>query len=289
MRGSAGAAWLDSLADRISAIEQQWHLRAGGPAAQLRFNYVAHAQLADGRPAILKLSIPTEREFLTEARALQHFDGHGCARLLDVDFEAGAMLIEGLQPGTPLDAYGTEAERIRVTAEVMRALWRPTPAEHYFPTVAYWCSGFKRLLRDRYGGTSGPLPEPLVSRAEALSADLVASQTEHVLLHGDLHWFNILAAEREPWLAIDPKGVIGEPAYEVGDLLRNRIPSDDASAALSRRIDQLAEILGFNPQRLRAWGFVQAILSAVWSLDDGHPSPDWALRAAEALLPVQGP
>jgi streptomycin 6-kinase len=98
---------------------------------------------------------------------------------------------------------------------------------------------------------------------------------EPVLLHGDLHHFNILAAERQPWLALDPKGVVGEPAYEVGALLRNPYPEfltwPNLDRVLARRVNQLAEELGFDRERLVGWGFAQAVLSGWWSYEDhGH-------------------
>ena len=96
-----------------------------------------------------------------------------------------------------------------------------------------------------------------------------------MLLHGDLHHGNILSAERQPWLALDPKGVVGEAEYEVGALLRNPMPQilDEAQPRqlLSRRVDQLAEELGFDRARLIGWGLAQAVLSAWWTYEDhGH-------------------
>jgi streptomycin 6-kinase len=115
---------------------------------------------------------------------------------------------------------------------------------------------------------------------------------EAVLLHGDLHHFNILAAERQPWLAIDPKGVVGEPAYEVGPLLLNPWPQllkmPRPRQILARRVDQarssaLAAELGFDRTRLVGWGVAQAVLSAWWSIEDGASGWSYAIRVAELL------
>jgi streptomycin 6-kinase len=222
--------------------------------------------------------------------ALRLYDGHGCARLLRCEPEAGAMLLERLRPGTPLASLPDDEAATRIAADVMRALWRPAPEGHALPTTSKWMAGLGRL-RKSFGGGTGPLPQPAVGRAEGLAAELGASAAAPVVLHGDLHHFNILAAERVSWLAIDPKGVVGEPAYEPGALLRNPVPNvfgwPDLKARTARRATVLAEQLGLPRQRIAGWGYVQMVLSAWWSLEDGGaPNPQWQalLEALEPLL-----
>ena len=115
--------------------------------------------------------------------------------------------------------------------------------------------------------------------------------TEQVLLHGDLHHENILAAERASWLAIDPKGVIGEPAYETGALLRNRLPNlldaPQAVRVLTRRIDQLSEMLYFARARVRNWAMAQAVLSMWWTIEDGGDISQDQLTCAEMLASIK--
>jgi len=140
-------------------------------------------------------------------------------------------------------------------------------------------------------GHSGPLPIDLVVRAGGLMRELCASATERVVLHGDLHHDNILRATREPWLAIDPHGIVGDPGYEVGALLFNPDPDnrDDALTALvPSRIEQLADELVMPVDRVVAWGFVKAVMSDVWSAEDwpAAASPiSRALDVARLLLP----
>jgi streptomycin 6-kinase len=146
-------------------------------------------------------------------------------------------------------------------------------------------------LRTRYDGGTGPLPARLVDMAEQLFAELFAAEGAPVVLHGDLHHWNIAAAERQPWLALDPQGVTGEAAYEVGAWLRN--PMDPAHPHLmdqpdvariqARRLAQFAEILGFDRHRMAAWGVAQAVLSAWWTLD-GHNEVDHATLACAEVL-----
>jgi streptomycin 6-kinase len=126
----------------------------------------------------------------------------------------------------------------------------PAPPIHAIPTIVEWASGLSTLRR-RFDGGTGPLPVTLVDRAEALFAELIGSQGAGVILHGDLHHDNILSAEREPWLAIDSKGVIGEAEYEPGAFLRNRLLSQpDPAKTLARRVNHFAERLGFDRQRM---------------------------------------
>lgn len=287
VHGPAGAAWLADLPALLHACAKRWGLALGAPFA-LSYNYVAPATRADGTHAVLKLGVPNP-ELSGETAALRHYAGRGCARLLDADPAGGALLIERLLPGTSLAALEDDQAATRVAAGVMRALWQPPPAEHSFVSVARWGLGFGRL-RARFGGGPGPLPEPLVARAEALFAELLASSAAPALLHGDLHHDNILAAERAPWLAIDPKGVVGEPAYEVGAFLRNPIErvlrAPNPTRLLARRIAIFAEELGFERSRLAGWGFAQAVLSAWWSIEDHGHGWEHAITLAERLEPL---
>jgi streptomycin 6-kinase len=282
--GPAGADWLARLPAIIAECAEAWSLTIG-PPFPLSYNYVVAATRADGSPAVLKIGYP-HAELFTEVEALRCFDGRGIAGLLEVDRERSAFLIERLEPGAPLTSVEDVEQATRIAARVMRSLWCAPPAEHEFPTVAGWGRGFARL-RARFDGGTGPLPSGLVERAESLFADLLASSDTPMLLHGDLHHHNILSAGRAPWLAIDPKGLVGEPAYETGALLRNPwlrlLDMPDPVRLLARRIAILSEELGFDRRRVRDWAFAQAILSAWWSIEDHGSGWEFAAGCAEAL------
>jgi streptomycin 6-kinase len=291
MHGDAGQAWLNELPARIADYEYRWAIKVASPFANLSYNYVAPAVRADGSQAILKLGMP-HPELSSEIAALRLYDGSGGARLIEADPERGALLIERLLPGNMLLNLTDDDEATRIAAQVMRALWRPAPLapdNAVFPTAARWASGLQRL-RARYGGGTGPLPEDMVTRAEALFAELLTSSDASMLLHGDLHHENILSAERAPWLAIDPKGLIGEAEYEVGALMRNPLPRllalPDVTATLARRFDILAETLGFDRQRMIAWSWAQAILSAWWHIEDHGQGWEPTIALAERLAPL---
>ncbi len=283
--GDAGRDWLARLPAALVACAQRWDVVVAAPYTNLSYHFVAPGMRGDGQPVVVKMCAPTG-EFAREAEALRLFAGQGMARLLASDAAYEALLLERLVPGTPLRALDDDVRATSAAASVMRALWRPAPAEHPFPTVADWGRGLARL-REQYGGSTGPFPSALVAEAEARYADLCASMGPPTLLHGDLHHDNILAATRAPWLAIDPKGLIGEPAYETGALLRNWLPDllaqPQPGRILARRIDQLADELNLDRARIRAWAIYQAVLSAWWDVEDGG-QPSAAMLTCATLL-----
>ncbi len=279
-----GLAWLENLPALIADCEHRWSLKAL-PPFELSYNYVAPAIRADGTEVVLKLGVP-DGALTDEMTALRLWNGHGIVQLLDYDPEQGIMLLERLQPGTPLVAVEDDEEATRIFAGVARQLWIPAPAVHNFDTPQTWAEGMKRL-RKRFGGGAGPLPAKIVETAESLFADLLSSQADPVLLHGDLHHWNILSATRLPWLALDPKGIVGEPCYEVGAWLRNPVGhlfnQPSPSRLLARRVAILAEELGFDRRRILGWGVAQAVLSAWWSIEDHGQGWEEAVAIAEFL------
>jgi streptomycin 6-kinase len=272
----------------LAACAEQWAITVGPPFS-LSYNYVAAATRADGTPAVIKVCTPTG-EFATEAEALRLFDGRGAIRLLEVDREREAMLLERLQPGTALLAIEDDEEATVIAAAVMRKLWRPAPEGHPFPLVADWGKGFARM-RARFDGGSGPLPAALVVEAERLFAELDASAAAPVVLHGDLHHENILAGGRAPWMAIDPKGLVGEPAYEPGAWLRNPRPellaTPDSGRILTRGIAILSEAPGIDRARIRDWALAQAVLSAWWNIEDHGEGWEQTIECAELLAGIR--
>jgi streptomycin 6-kinase len=288
MNGEEGIAWLDCLPGVLANCERRWDITIG-PPFNLSFNYVAPAVRADGTQVVVKVCSLTD-EFPQQPEALRLVDGHGMVRLLEIDTAEEIMLLERLLPGTMLRDVEDDVVSTSCAASVMRKIWRPAPENHPFKTVQDWGKGFDRL-RQCYDGGTGPFPEALLEQAETLYRELSASMAAPVLLHGDLHHENILAAEREPWLAIDPKGLVGEPAYETGAWLRNPMPQlldmPWPGRILARRVDQLAEELGFDRARIRDWGLAQAMLSAWWSMEDSGELAVFAITCAELLAAIR--
>jgi len=285
VHGQAGVDWLNGLDMTIAECQRRWSLRVMPPFANLSYNFVAPVLFADGTEAVLKLGVPQD-DFLTEMEALRVYDGRGVVILLEADVGLGAMLLERLKPGMLLSNNTDDERATSICAQLMRRLWRPPPPEHQFPTVSQWSSGLEKL-RVRFGGSTGPFPANLVEKAERLFSELIGTMSAPVLLHGELHHYNILSAARKPWLAIDPKGVVGEAEYEVGAFVRNRLlPGTSPERLLARRLDQFAHELGFDRERILGWSFAQAVLSAWWSYEDSGYFGDEAIFCANLLAEI---
>ncbi len=291
--GDEGRAWLDDLPAILRTYADRWGLTIEKPYP-LSYNYVAPATREDGTRVVLKAGVPRE-QIACEIAALQHWAGDGAVRVLESDPPGGVFLLEHVAPGSPIIEID-DAEATQIAARLMRRIWRPAPVNHAFPTLADWGTAFADL-RARHGGTSGPLPQALFDRGAALYFDLVRSQAEPVVLHGDLHHWNILSAEREPWLVIDPHGVVGEPAFEVGAWMRNPAAFEDGPfkarslllqpdvrGILARRLDIFGEELQVDRDRVRDWGIAFAVLSACWSEESTH-AESWhqAMTVADHL------
>jgi streptomycin 6-kinase len=272
--GDAGERWLADLPELLAGIAADWGLTLGDPY-DLTFHYVAAVRCSDGTPAVLKVGFALS----VEATALAAFDGCGAARLLDADLDRGALLLEQVSPGGRLRDLvpAQDAEATAVLGGLMRRLHvPPVPG---LPTVL---SQVGALDRHR-----GPVPADLVAEAAALMRSLCATAPREAVLHGDLHHDNVLRGTREPWLAIDPHGLVGDPGYEIGSLLFNPRPEDrdpGLTALVPARLAQLSTALGEPADRLAAWGFVKAVLSSVWTTDSGGPL-DRALDVARLLRP----
>jgi streptomycin 6-kinase len=295
--GAEGEAFVRRLPALLAEYAHRWDLELLPPFA-LSYHYVVPALRGGREPVVVKAGVPGSEDLGAGTAALRLFDGQGMVRLLEDASDEGIVLLERVLPGRELVDFvlpgpGEDEVATRIAAGVFGRIWRPIPAQdaHHFPTVADMGDAFGEL-RAAYQGSSGPFPMALFDRAERLYRELAASQGEIVLLHGDLHHWNILSAEREPWLAIDPKGVAGEREFEAGALLKNpcdRVASwPDLPRLQARRLDILAEMLNLNRQRMAAWAFAFAVLSSVWVWEEtGAPDADM-LVVAEALLPQLG-
>jgi streptomycin 6-kinase len=262
--------------DVVPEILRTWDLEVEGEYPP-SWAWVARVRLTDGTAAVLKVVRDDEDpQARREAAALEHFGGEAAARVLAHDPQRGALLLECLRPGTPLTELAARDDDAATlaAADVMRRLRRPAPADGPFPDAAAYGDAL-------HGPAAAVLASALVAGARAEYADLCASAAAPVLVHGDLHHLNVLRAG-EGWKAIDPKGVLAEPAYETGALLRNPLGAPLDRPRLERRIALLAEALDLDAARIRAWARAQAVLAAVWCVEDGE-DPAWFTHCAGLL------
>jgi streptomycin 6-kinase len=258
--GAEGTRWLDTLPERVTALEQEWSLTAQ-PAfdADGSVSWVAPVQLSDGSQAVLKISIP-HPEARHEADALRLFDGDGAVRLLRASDDGFSLLLERCIPGTNLWPPEVE-EGNRIGAAVLRRLWRARDPDVPFDRLSDLAEEWgESLPRD---APAGGYDAELVTHAVELAEELAATQPEIRLLHGDFHPGNVLSAAREPWLAIDCKPLVGDPAFDLAQWLGNRCEaverSPDAVPVIRRQIDQMSDLLSLDPSRVAGWAFVKSV------------------------------
>ena len=240
----------------------------------------------EGRNVVLKVAKQEGDEFHS-GRILQAFAGDGATRVYE--FEMGAVLLERLEPGEQLVTLVKRAEDDRATeilAQVMNKLRDHQPPVGC-PTVADWGRGFDRYLQsgDRQ------IPRELVVEGRSLYQQLTASQRTTMLLHGDLQHYNVLLDNERGWVAIDPKGVIGELEYELGPLLRNPVDQPQLfanPATVNRRLETLTNLLHLDHTRALHWSLAQAVLSAIWDIEDGYhlDQNNPSLLLAQTLKPM---
>ena len=288
--GDPGRQWLADLPGTLTRLLADWDLQREPATYPLSFHWVGAVRTGDGRAAVLKVGLPGAEHLAAEAAALAWWQGRGAVRLLRFDPARGALLLERAEPGTPVTDLVPDGDTQATAAavEVLRRLHEtPPPADppdHRLEQLPERLRALDEHLtqpwRDRL------MPRELVDRARGVACDLLADAPPPRLLHGDLHHDNVLRASREPFLAIDPHGVVGDPAYDTGAWLYNPGPRDDALAALvPTRVEQFADGLALPLERVLAWGFVQAVLSASWTCDTGEAPVDRTLDVAALLAP----
>lgn len=263
------------MSSRLDRYVELWQLTAEGEPFHTATSTLQYVR-KDDQHCVLKVGRSITDE--ATAAALRHYDGRGAVRL--VAHDGAATLMHRASPGTPLSDLvrdGADDEATRIVCTTMSALHTGIPAALSFPRVEDWAAAFERPA-------AAKVPRALIAEASAIYADLCRTQTRRVLLHGDLHHDNILFDAGSGWLAIDPKGVIGEPAFEAGAALRN--PGDDprlfASAdIIERRVRIMCDMQGWHRDRVVRWCFAQGVLSAVWSIEDGEdPARGFAIATA---------
>jgi streptomycin 6-kinase len=208
---------------------------------------------------VLKVQEP-HRESEHEAAALRLWDGEGAVRLLDHDPEEHALLLERAVPGTPLSAAGQEAA-LDAFVELLPRLWKPAGAP--FGTLAAEAAWWADSLEETWERFDRPFERKLLDAALEALVELPRTQGEQVLLHQDLHGENVLAAQREPWLVIDPKPLAGEREFGIAPIVRSRELGHSRADVLGR-FDRLTSELGLDRERARGWSVAQTI---AWSFD----------------------
>jgi streptomycin 6-kinase len=270
-------AWLDRLPDVIRRLEQRWALTPDTPldGEEPSCSYVTAVRAANGMPAVLKIAMP-HMEGEHEIQGLRFWDGDPTVRLLEFDDELGAMLLERCLPGSPLRALAEDDQDV-VISGLLRRLWRqpqkPPPFRPLSTLTRYWANETRSQIEQQPDIDMG-----LVRAGLQLFEGLPGNATRTALLATDLHAGNVVRAEREPWLVIDPKPFVGDPAYDATQHLlncRTRLRSHP-----DKTIRNFADLAEIDYERVRLWTFARAA---------AEPRDDWnndnLMSLARAIAP----
>ncbi len=238
------------------------------------------------QPVVLKL-IRRPGDEWRSGEILDAFDGKGVVRVHE--YVEGAVLLERLSPGNSLVGIALndgDDEATEILADVIQKM---SPRQLVKPPIAVedWAKGFERYS----ASGDDQIPKSLVEKGYRVFLELCRSQSSPRLLHGDLHHYNVLFDSDRGWLAIDPKGVVGEIEYEVGAVLRNPYERPELfgqPSTVETRLKRLESKLSLDFRRALAWGFAQAVLSAIWGVEDGFAvdAQNPGIVLAEAIRPM---
>ncbi|MCW8375659.1 aminoglycoside phosphotransferase family protein [Streptomyces justiciae] len=277
--GAAGRAFIAGLPERAERFLAEWDLRLDGDAMHGVAALVLPVLRADGSGAVLKLQL-LDDESEGEPVALRVWDGDGAVRLLDHDPPTGTMLLERLDPARMLSYVPDTREAVLVIARLLAQLTAvPAP------------DGMRRLgdiARAMLERTSWALERITDPEARGLVADCAAAVREVVdepgdrLLHWDLHYDNVLGADRADWLAIDPKPLAGDPGFDLLPAIHNRFDPGE----VRRRFDAMTDVLGLDRARARAWTLGRVLQNCLWEIEDGRPLEAEQLEIVRRLVPL---
>ncbi|MGW6197767.1 aminoglycoside phosphotransferase family protein [Kribbella sp. NPDC055110] len=263
-----GEAWLAELPGIVDELLGRWELERVGD--------VLHGQVGVVVPvagdAVLKVSFPHPGN-VHEPDAFEAWDGRGAVKLYERDDARYAMLLERAHTSTLVEHTGDVAT---IAGDLLRQLTIPAPDG--LPRMSEQADAWTEELRKDAAELDHPLPSSVVDQALAVVDELCREQPE-TLVHGDFHARNILRADREPWLVVDPKGYVGDPAYDAAIFLRTRayylligdaLATHDLLPQLRTELGRFAEASGVDAERIRRWTQLIAVQSSFWGRRHGY-------------------
>ncbi len=282
-----GRKWLDSIPVLVKTYETKWGLKSKGAFPELTLNYVEKVKTNNGEYLVLKIGFPQDLDFARQAKTLKLYSGNGAAKVINEDIENSVLLLEGCIPGKSLHTLKDETKEVLIFTNIAKRLWRRAPEDPSFENISKAMEDFEWYL-DNIIKVEKSLPKDLVVKARDLYKKLIATQKDTFLLHGDLHHDNIISSARG-WLAIDPKGVIGEREFESASFIYNPYKQFSENQELitekffSHRIELIAAALRFDKHRITHWAFVKSVSSQIWSIQDFNREDKVSIKIARAL------
>jgi streptomycin 6-kinase len=273
-----GRQWIANLPTLVDLLSQHWRLTNLIPVDNMTYNYVAKAISRLSQPVVIKISCD-KKSYVAEKQALLFFDGNASIKLIDYNDEHHALLLQQAVSGVTLKSfYPAQAEFVvDCYVDTMRKLHNTNiPKAHHFPHINEWLQAIDKLNKNQ-------LPAGMLQKVINMKNELLASLGDPVVLHGDLHHDNILKNGNQ-WVTIDPKGIIGEPEFEIAAFDFEFMNQGDTTKVFNERVQQI--ILrnpGLDGQRIKEWVIVRLILSAAWFIED-HGDPNFVIKLAEKLI-----
>lgn len=258
-----------------------------GNFPELTFNYVEKVKTKNGEYLVLKIGFPEDVDFARQAKTLKLYSGNGAVKVLNEDVENSVLLLEGCIPGKSLHTLKDETKESLIFTNIAKRLWRKAPEDPMFENISSHIKDFNWYL-ENIKKAEKHLPKDLVDKAHELFKQLISTQKDNFLLHGDLHHDNIISSDRG-WLAIDPKGVIGEREYESASFILNPYKQFTEKEELiseeffANRIELIATTLRFDKKRITQWAFVKSVWGQIWRVRDSNKEDKVAIKIARAL------
>ena len=279
-------AWVCGLPGLAAELLDRWGLRPDGPAVHGMAAVVLPVTGEDRPPAVLKLQEPRE-ETTAAVIGLRAWDGAGIVRLLEADPATGAMLLERLDADRPLSTVDDDGEAMEILASLLARLVA-VPAPDGLRRLADIAVAMLAQVPRAAAGLADPAERRLLHTCASAVAELVGEAGDR-LLHWDLHPGNVLAGEREPWLAIDPESLAGDPGFDLLPALEGRwdavVATGDVERAVLRRFDLLTDAIGGDRRRAVGWTLGRILQNALWDVEDGKGVLDpTQLAVADVLL-----
>lgn len=284
--GEEGRAWIAGLPALAAELLDRWELRRDGAARAGEASLVLPVLRRQGTRAVLKLQMP--REETTAAHiGLRTWNGEGMVRLLDHDPESSTMLLERLDAARTLTSIEDDDVAMGILAELQSRLVC-VPAPPGLRGLGDIATEMLEQVPEAIAALADPADRQLLRGWASAVAELVSEPGDR-MLHWDLHYDNVLAAHREPWLAIDPEPLAGDPGFDLWPALDSRwddvVTKDDALRVVRRRFDLLTEVLGLDRARATGWTLGRLLQNSLWAIEDGETAlASSSVAIADALL-----
>jgi len=287
--GDRGKAWLEELPDILERCCAKWNLTLGPATDEIKGNYIAYVRTDDDQDLVLKVGVP-HRDFTTEMESLGIYVGRGVNRLIDADRDLNAMLLERLKPGTMLaQAEMDRVDQAEIAARIIRQLHETLPpATHGLPHFNDWVGSARHDARNCEDVRRSDSYLEQFPRVQSMMERLMRPDEPQILLHGDLHHWNVLLDAERGWMAVDPKGVIGASCLDVGRFIGNAIGFGESVTKrrqiLLDAIRVFSDTLGESEERMFAGAFCDRVTSCSWGLKHEEDEGEATGRETLAMM-----